>query len=129
MTTHAAAYAITLDQPQDWLNANERAHWSRRSTLTRYWRDLACAKAKQARIPRLDRARVIVTAYKPTKRRFDAGNLHPTAKACVDGIVDAQILDDDDHLHLDGPDMRAGVGPRRLVIQIISLPPLTKESA
>ena len=39
-------------------------------------------------------------------RRRDANNYWPTAKAAIDGFVDAKLLPDDDHLHLVGPDMR-----------------------
>ena len=39
-------------------------------------------------------------------RRRDANNYWPTAKAVIDGFVDAGLLPDDDHLHLVGPDMR-----------------------
>lgn len=39
-------------------------------------------------------------------RRRDPGNWYPTAKAIVDGLVDAGILIDDDHTKVVGPDMR-----------------------
>ena len=56
----------------------------------------------------LDKARITVTIHKTRGGRYDPGNLAPTAKAAVDGIVDANILPDDDAEHLEGPDMRAG---------------------
>lgn len=42
------------------------------------------------------------TRMKPRRGRYDPGNLYPTAKACVDGIVDAGLLDADDWVHVDG---------------------------
>lgn len=121
-------YTLTLDQPQTWPSANDRGHWAKRHRLTAYWRQVAALKAKQAKIPALDRAHVRVTFHKPTSRIFDPANLYPTAKACIDGIVgDAGVLPGDDFRYLDGPDMRAHPGSdgRRIVITIT---PLTEET-
>ncbi len=110
-------YTLTLPGGMVWINANSRAHWRRRAEWTRYWRDRACLEAKSAGIPRLDRAHVTVTVHRIDARRFDPGNLAPTAKAIVDGIVDAGVLIDDDRHHLVGPDMRAG--DKRHVRQLV----------
>lgn len=91
-----------------WLNANDRTHWARRSRLTRTWRALALAAARQAGIPCLDRAHVVATIHKTRAGRWDPANLYPTVKAAVDGLVDAGVFEDDDHTRVIGPDMRAG---------------------
>lgn len=91
-----------------WLNANDRGHWSRHSRLTRIWRTHTNAAARQARIPRLEKAHITATIHKTRAGRWDPANLYPTVKACVDGLVDARVLPDDDAEHLTGPDMRAG---------------------
>jgi hypothetical protein len=44
----------------------------------------------------------------PDHRRRDPANWAPTAKAVIDGLVDAKVFTDDDHKHLIGPDMRIG---------------------
>jgi hypothetical protein len=63
------------------------------------------------------------------RRRSDVGNLYPTAKAVVDGLVDYGLIEDDDDTRLIGPDMRRGqvVAKRAhplglLVIRVIPLP-------
>ena len=40
------------------------------------------------------------------RRRRDDHNIMPTLKACVDGVVAAGLLPDDNHKHLVGPDIR-----------------------
>jgi hypothetical protein len=44
-------------------------------------------------------ARNLVAESRP-KRRVDLGNLYPTVKACIDGLVDAKVVDDDDETHV-----------------------------
>ena len=113
---------IVLDQREDWLNANDRSHWARKARITRYWRDLTATKARQAGASDMGRVHVTATFHKPTSRRYDPANLYPTVKACVDGLVDAGVVRDDDHRHVVGPDMRAGEpGPRRITLTIRSL--------
>lgn len=47
--------------------------------------------------------------HKTNNRSYDAGNLAPTAKAIVDGLVtDYGLLPDDSNEHVIGPDMRPG---------------------
>ena len=107
------------------LNSNQRAgHWGHRQRLTLHLRAAAGWKAKQVRIPPLERAHVLGLYEPPDRRKRDPSNLYPSFKACIDGIVqDAKVLPDDDAEHLDGPDMRLGdVHPRgRLVLVITEL--------
>ena len=113
-------YDLTLPAGEDWINANERTHWASKARRTKYWRTKAAWLAERARVPHLDRAHVTVTVHKTTNRRYDPANLAPTAKAIVDGLVDAGVLDDDDKTRLVGPDMRAGEkrDVRQLVVTI-----------
>ena len=114
------AYDLKLPAGEDWINANERAHWASKAKRTRYWRDRAAWIAKRAGIPHMERAHITVTVHKTTNRRYDPANLAPTAKAIVDGLVDAGVLDDDDKTRVIGPDMRAGEKSdvRQLVVTI-----------
>lgn len=89
-------------------SANSRPHWRRRAELTRQWRNAAHARATAAGIPPLRRAHVFVEWLPPDLRRRDPANIAPAAKACVDGLVDAGVLPDDDATHLTGPDLRLG---------------------
>ncbi|MFK5691302.1 hypothetical protein ACI3EY_16715 [Ornithinimicrobium sp. LYQ92] len=117
-------YTMTLAAGMDYLNANHRTHWAAKAKRTRYWRDRARLEARRAGIPALDRAHITVTIHKTRGGRYDPGNLAPTAKAIVDGLVDAGVLDDDDATRVIGPDMRAGEkrDVRQLVITIEALP-------
>lgn len=105
------------------LNANERTHWRRRSELSREWRERTCWLAKAVGIPRLQRASVVIYIAFGDKRRRDVGNYQPTAKAIVDGLVDAGVLPDDDDTHLVGPDLRCAPGPRGIRVTITKLSP------
>ena len=62
-------------------NANERPHWAAKGRIVHDLRLAAFACAKNARIPRLERVRVVVE-YQPPKvsRDRDAGNWAPTGK-------------------------------------------------
>jgi hypothetical protein len=51
---------------------------------------------------------IVATVHKTRGGRWDAGNLYPTAKAVVDGLVDAGVIFDDSNEYVVGPDLRAG---------------------
>lgn len=105
-----APYVVTVTG-EEWISANDHRSWQRRHRLTRQWRTSAAFLCRTSRPGRLDRARIVAYALMPDHRRRDSSNLAPTAKACVDGLVDAGLLVDDDHTRLDGPDMRIRVVP------------------
>lgn len=93
------------------INANQRSHWARKAELTRFMR--LEAKLHALGHPPMERAHLTVHVGWPDKRRRDAMNLHPSIKACVDGFVDAGLLDDDSDAHLTGPDLRPYVAGRK----------------
>lgn len=90
------------------LNSNQRPHPMVRAKLTRALRAAGRDAAAAVGIPRLERAYVIAELRPNDRRRRDPGNWYPAAKGVVDGLVDAGVLDDDDHTRLIGPDMRLG---------------------
>jgi len=109
---------IKIPAPCDWINSNQRLHRMQTAELTKAWREAAKNAAKTI-TPAKTPARVTATIWKPHAGRYDPGNLYPTAKAILDGLVDAGIFPDDDHKHIIGPDMRhGGKGPALIVIQI-----------
>jgi crossover junction endodeoxyribonuclease RusA len=117
-------FTIALPAGMELLNANDRdSHWARRRRITGALREAAAWLARQQRIPALPRARILGVYEPPDRRRRDPANLYPSFKACVDGLVDAGVLLDDDAAHLDGPDMRLGEACRqgRLVLHITEL--------
>lgn len=104
------------------LNANDRNHWARHHRVTRHLRYTAAWLTRSQHIPALGRAHIVAVYEPPDRRRRDPANLYPSVKACVDGLVDAGVLPDDDAAHLEGPDMRLGARERhglgRLVLHI-----------
>lgn len=113
------------------LNANGRRHWRYRATATRRLREAATWLTIKADVPRLQRAHVLCELRFPDRRRRDPANWSPSAKAAVDGLVDAGVLPDDSARYLDGPDMRLGEpepsgytsGFGRLVLHITEVSP------
>jgi hypothetical protein len=91
-----------------WLNENQKLDWWIRAQRVQGWRLAAGWSAKQERLPKLDYARIVCELRFTDTRRRDPNNWAPTAKACVDGLVDAGVFSDDDNTHVIGPDMRLG---------------------
>ena len=113
-------YVITLPAGLDLINANQRIHEKARARLTKKIRAAATeavsenpalidalAAAKPG--PLFERAHILGVLCPSTYgRRRDPANWYGSFKAAVDGLVDAGLLDDDDHEHVVGPDMRLG---------------------
>lgn len=78
-----------------WLTMNDRDHWGRRKSLSTYFREYTCREAVKAGIP--PQQTVLIDAYLAfgDHRRRDSHNWMPTVKACIDGLVDADVLPDD----------------------------------
>jgi crossover junction endodeoxyribonuclease RusA len=105
-----------IDIPRDTplLTANQRLHWAARARRTKNLRETTAWLARAQHIPPLGQVYLLgeyvaphkVSRNQPDKRKFDPNNWQDTAKACCDGIVDAGVVEDDDHEHVTGPDMR-----------------------
>jgi hypothetical protein len=109
---------IRIPAPADWINSNQRIHRMQTADLTKAWRTATWALCRNLG-PLNWPVTITAHVWKPRGGRYDPGNLYPTAKACVDGLVDAGLLPDDDHKHVIGPDMRhGGKGPAALIITI-----------
>lgn len=106
--TTARTWVIALPAGIELLNANQRRHWAPTRRIARQLRHLAQAMARSAGVPALQRAHITAEYRPPDRRRRDVHNLYPSAKAAVDGLVDAGVLPDDNDDHLTGPDMRCG---------------------
>ncbi|MEV0257691.1 hypothetical protein AB0H82_25965 [Streptomyces sp. NPDC050732] len=104
------------------LNSNQRLH-HRRADITRVLRRAAWAASRG--LPSLERAHIIGVLHPEDRQRRDPANWYPSFKACVDGLVDQGVLEDDDHTRVVGPDMRIGhvVSGSRLVLHVRELPP------
>ena len=128
------AFTLALPPGLKLLNANQRVHHRVRSEATNRIRAaamMACSEDPTMRAalvlagdqPLLRHAYILGVLHPPSRRRADPANWYPSFKAAVDGIVDAGVLEDDDHTRLVGPDMRIGaVTPGgRLVLHIQEL--------
>ncbi|MGW0577318.1 hypothetical protein ACWD25_15375 [Streptomyces sp. NPDC002920] len=120
-TTAAGPRLVTITLPAglDLLNANQRLHHAPKGKLTAAIRgaaheavtedaNLMSALAKAKPGPLFQRVHVLGILHPPKNDRRDPANWYPSFKAAVDGIVDAGLLDDDDHTRVVGPDMRLG---------------------
>jgi crossover junction endodeoxyribonuclease RusA len=130
------AHTITLPAGLRLLNANQRMHHKAKAKLTAAIRDAAMEAVSENRAlmdalaaakpgPLFQRAHILGVLHPATARRADPANWYPSFKAAVDGIVDAGLLDDDDHEHVIGPDMRLGdkVKGSQLVLVVRALGP------
>ena len=115
---------VILEPPAELISANGRLHHHAKAKLTRAWRKYAAACITTGWYPdHYTRAHITVSIRFPTNHRRDVGNYYPTAKAIVDGLVDAQLLADDDDTRVVGPDMRREYpnGPTRVTVTIEEL--------
>lgn len=107
----------------EWLNSNDRRYRFNKSKLTKAWRELGRLTLPLNTPPFSGRVHVVAKFWKPTRAHYDPNNLWPTVKAICDGFTDRGLWEDDDHIHVEGPDMRhGGYGPARVVIEIEELP-------
>lgn len=82
------------------MNAYRRLHFRERAIYDAAWRSTFGWLARAAKVPPL--AAVTVTVAQTCRRPPlpDVGASFPTAKAAIDGLVDAGVLTDDDPAHL-----------------------------
>lgn len=114
---------LSVPAPCKLMNSNDRPHPQAKAKLTRAWRLAGAVAAAGETRPDLPKpVQIIAYVWKPINNRYDPGNLYPTAKAIVDGVVDAKWLPDDDRHHVEGPDMRhGGIGPARIVLHFVNV--------
>ncbi|MGA5424563.1 hypothetical protein [Streptomyces lavendulocolor] len=131
-----APYVITLPAGLELINSNESQNRHRRARIVKEIRSkameavsecpalmTALAAAKPG--PLFQRAHILGILRPATANRRDPANWYPSFKAAVDGLVDAGLLDDDDHTRLVGPDMRLGEKTKggQLVLVVRGLEP------
>lgn len=90
-------YSITVAGRRPWTTNQERKRGSHyaRSEQTKWWREAFRDAAEEADIPHFDVIRIEVTPILPDRKIQDTGACYPTAKAAIDGLVDAGVVDDD----------------------------------
>jgi hypothetical protein len=108
-------------------NAEHKLTVFPRSEAIRQWRQDAFWEAKRAGLPHVDRCSVIVQPYQHRGVLMDAGNAWPTAKAVIDGCVDAGVLTGDDPSHVSSVTLLAprrveGSGVDWVAVELIEVP-------
>lgn len=88
------AFTFTVPLPVWTVNAQRQMHHHHLATLVREYRGTTKILTRSARIPHLDRAALEFTPFGPAIRQ-DVAACAPAAKALLDGLVDAGVLDDD----------------------------------
>lgn len=96
---------LPFDRPPKGLSANHRTHWAVKSKATAEVRAQVKYLAWAAGIEPMQRCQVEVIWVVADKRRRDADNAAPFAKAIFDGLaadkgVSAHIVPDDDPAHM-----------------------------
>lgn len=99
-------------------------NWGRRATDTKWWRTQFADMALEAKIPSYDKIRVaVVPLHKNGRSPQDTGACFPAAKAAIDGLVDAGVIEDDTPDKLLQIDFHAplvdGVDGLRIVVRSI----------
>lgn len=78
------------------VNHERTLHWRGHRDITRSWRQAFHLLALAEKVPHLEACTIEVVAVKPNRRAIpDPGGCAPAAKAAIDGLVDAGVLDDD----------------------------------
>lgn len=96
----ASPLVVTVPGRPVSLNAERNRHWSARASHVRAIRESAFYEAKMM-MPRVrgvlfERVTIEVQPYVKDRRyRTDVGNIYPTFKAALDGLVDARVIEDD----------------------------------
>lgn len=88
------AWTLLVPLPVWTVNQSRNHHHHREAALVKEYRSTTRMLARAARIPHLDRIAVEFTPHGPAIRQ-DTAACAPAAKACLDGLVDAGVLDDD----------------------------------
>ena len=79
-----------------WLSTNRRDHYHARAALVRTWRALALAGAKKlGRDKMTEPVCAHAQIHFTDNRARDLDGAVPTVKACLDGVVDSGLIEDD----------------------------------
>ena len=90
------------DNVRPWtLNSERRWHWSKRASVVKGTRERFFWLAKEANIPKLEVINIDVVPLITNRSAVaDVAAHYPSAKAAIDGLVDAGVISDDDDRHI-----------------------------
>jgi hypothetical protein len=117
-------FEFEIPAPCEFLNANRsKGHWGNTAPLVKKWRRAGRAAAAAAGLPLgLARLQVDCFVWKPIANDYDPANWAPTAKACLDGMIDYGLAEDDNRRFVTGPFMHeGGKGADALIVRVTVL--------
>lgn len=118
-------YSVSVMGQRPWTTNQERKKGShyQRSQITKWWREAFADAVDEAGIPALDSVRIEVTPILPDNKIQDTGACYPTAKAAIDGLVDAGVLEDDSPQYVTTITFHSPVVlKRRMGLQLLIIP-------
>ena len=77
------------------LNQERAKHYRARIEDTRWWREGFMSAALEVGMPRFNAAEIIVEPVLNNRKWQDTAACFPSAKAAIDGLIDAGVLEDD----------------------------------
>lgn len=122
MRSTEAPPAVTIIAPARWLKANDRTDRRTASPVVKAWRHAAKIDTLQAKLPTMRRVTVEFCFTQKCKphQLLDPDGFAPTAKAILDGIVDARVLPDDGGFYVRSVTLCAPeVGPKDAVTVVL----------
>lgn len=105
-------YTVDLP-PLPLININKPGHFRAAAPKKAALRKAGKSAILRLEIPHMTRARIVCFVTRDVngpKEKWDPANWYPSAKAVVDGFIDAKLLPDDSVKHVLGPDMRGVIG-------------------
>jgi hypothetical protein len=117
-------FEFEIPAPCEFLNANRsKGHWGNTAPLVKKWRRAGRAAAAAAGLPLgVARLQVDCFVWKPIANDYDPANWAPTAKACLDGMIDYGLAEDDNRRFVTGPFMHeGGKGADALIVRVTVL--------
>lgn len=114
------SWTVELPAGMFLLNDNQRLNHWRKSEHTAAIRNATAYAARSARVPSFERIHLfyVIRPSKATRRR-DPGNWSPSAKAAIDGLVDAGVVPDDNSTRVLGGDPRLGAAQAKTQMVLV----------
>jgi crossover junction endodeoxyribonuclease RusA len=92
---------IVLNLPdQPYITPNSRAHWSKRAACASAWRTTVANLTPKPQLDVHPPVTVTLTLHAKDRRRRDPDSISLVGKWCIDGLVDAGVISDDDAKHV-----------------------------
>lgn len=122
-------YTLIVCGRRPWTTNQERKKGSHyvRSEQTKWWRQAFCIAAEEANIPHFEAVTIHVTPILPDRKIQDTGACYPTAKAAIDGLVDAGVLDDDAPQYVPTITFHAPVLSNYAGLEVLIIPEIENE--